>query len=183
MQVGDVLYRRIDGNNCIIKGFFFLHRDNTQSLIYENLSDLKHLVREVKEYIQLYVLFHDDTFDTVENLYTNLYMTVKEYNKMRTSTLKLNDLKLQLLRDIPKLPIKDKLYWTTQIENCRDIKLAQSLVEGLKKKLIDNADGLYSAFQIARSFPTTEYVEQESYEGQHAEEPYWREEDLVPNPK
>lgn len=149
MQVGDVLYRRIDSVQCILKGFFFLHEDHTQSLIYESLSYLKHLLYEIDKYKQLYVLFHADTFDTVENLYTNLYMTVEEYSKMR--------------------------------------EYIQS---------VENTSGLYSAFKLALDFPmlsttdvTTSYklgyveLEQESYEGQHAEEPYWREEDLVPNPR
>ena len=116
MRVGDVLHRRIDGNECIIKGFFFLHSDSTQSLIYESHSHLKHLLYEIDKYKQLYVLFHDDTFDTVENLYTNLYMLPYEYKNWK------------------------QVY----------------------QEILD---------------------EQESYEGQHAEEPYWREEDLVPNPK
>ena len=116
MRVRDVLYRRIDGNECIIKGFFLLHSDGTQSLIYESHSHLKHLLYEIDKYKQLYVLFHDDTFDTVENLYTNLYMLPYEYKNWK------------------------QVY----------------------QEILD---------------------EQESYEGQHAEEPYWREEDLVPNPK
>lgn len=142
MRVRDVFYRRIGGNECIIKGFFFLHSDGTQSLIYESHSHLKHLLYEIDKYKQLYVLFHDDTFDTVENLYTSLYRTVEEYNKMQ---------------------------------------------EYIQR--FEGADGLYSAFQIALDFPTTTphwkkvyqdiLDEQESYEGQ----PYWREEDLVPNPK
>ena len=80
MQVGNVLYRRIDSKECVIRGFFFLHEDYTMSLIYQNLSTLKRLASSD---LTLYVVFTDNTFDTVENLYTNLYMTVGEYKKMQ----------------------------------------------------------------------------------------------------
>lgn len=145
MQVGDVYYRRIDNCGCEIKGFFYLHYDGTMSTVVDNykllrISVIKHdLVPD-----NIHVLFHDDT---VENLYTNLYMTVDEHEKIK---------------------------------------------EHIQK--MASAEGLYSAFQVALNFPTlsipdvtTSYElgyiesEQESYEGQHAEEPYWREEDLVPS--
>ncbi len=80
---------------------------------------------------------------------------------IEASTLKLNNLKLKLLRDISVLPIKDKLYWTTQIENCKDIKLAQSLVEGLKRQLADDAE--ISSTSVDKRT--------------------WLESDLVPNPR
>ena len=150
MNVGDVYYRKIDHCECKIRGFFFLHSYGGQSLIYESLSYLKQLFYDIDKYQQYYVLFHNDTFDTVENLFTNLYMTKVEYDKLQ---------------------------------------------EHIQK--MENADGLYSAFQIALDFPTLfvsdvttsyelGYIEsdQESYKGQHAEEvPLWLESDLVPNPK
>ena len=44
-------------------------------------------------------------------------------------------------------------------------------------KEFQEATGLWSAFQIALKFPTT------SHNLALLDEPYWREEDLVPNPK
>jgi len=94
-------------------------------------------------------------------LFTNQEMV--SLNTLENSGLftPLNDpsvLKLQLLRDIQELPIKDKLYWTTQIQNCKDLNLAQSLIEGLKKQL------------------TTETK-------QPIVKRTWVDSDLVPNPK
>jgi len=189
VEVGDVYYRRIDGVKCIIQGFFYMHYNETRNSIVEDYSALYKLV--VKHELRpenIRVLFHNSKYDTVENLFTSLYMGKDEWNKMQeyikefenadglwsamkialefpdTSTIILNDLKLQLLRDIQELPMKDKLYWTTQIENCKDLNLAQSLVEGLKKQLQE------------------EYT-QDDYDGQHAEEQVlWNEDDLVLNP-
>lgn len=142
MNVGDVYYRKIDNCECKIKGFFFLYNDGYPSAVYSKIASIKH--QEIKRNKQLYVLFTDDTFDTVENLFTNLYMTKVEYD---------------------------------------------TLQEHIQK--MENANGLYSAMQIALDFPTTTpkwkqvyqeiLNEQESYEGQHAEV-YWNDNDLVPNP-
>lgn len=107
-----------------------MYEDLTMSLVYENYKMMMwNALRSSEE--KPYVLFHDDTFDTVENLYTKLYMTVDEYSKMQ---------------------------------------------EYIQK--MENSEGLYSAFQIAKNFTLTE---KESYENQYAEESYWREEDLVPS--
>lgn len=88
MDVGDVYYRKIDNCECKIKGFFFRHNNGEQSLIYENLSYLKQLFYDIDKYQQYYVLFYNDTFDTVENLFTNLYMTKVEYDKLQEHILK-----------------------------------------------------------------------------------------------
>lgn len=133
MNVGDVYYRKIDNCECEIKGFFYMYEDLTMSLVYKNYKMMMwNALSSSGE--KPHVLFHNDTFDTVENLFTNLYMTRVEYDKLQ---------------------------------------------EHIQK--MENADGLGSAFQIAKHFPTTEYVEQESYESQHAEA-YWNDNDLVPNP-
>lgn len=131
---------------CGIKGFFYLHYDGTMSTVVDNYKLLrKSIIKYDLVPDNIHVLFHNDTFDTVENLFTNLYMTKVEYDKLQ---------------------------------------------EHIQK--MENADGLWSAFQIALDFPTTAphwkqvYQEildnKENYEGQHAEEPYWNDDDLVPNP-
>ena len=140
MQVGDVYYRRIDNCECEIKGFFYLHHDGTMSIVVDNYKLLKSsCLRHGLEPLSINVLFHNNTFDTIENLYTNLYMTVDEYSKMKEYTQKM-----------------------------------------------ENAKGLYSAFQVASDYPTEtpnwKQVYQEILDQQeHHEEPLWYEEDLVPS--
>lgn len=151
MDVGDVYYRKIDNCECKIRGFFYMYEDLTMSLVYENYKRMMwNAMSSSGE--KPHVLFHNDTFDTVENLYTNLYMTKVEYDKLQEHSSKEG----------------------SPIEVSRYIKEFQ------------NTKGLWSALDLAIHFPqpTTSYKsasKQESYEGQHAEEPYWREEDLVPS--
>lgn len=84
MQVGDVYYRRIDNCGCEIKGFFYLHYDGTMSTVVDNYKLLRTSV--IKHDLvpdNIHVLFHNDTFDTVENLYTSLYMLPYEYKNWK----------------------------------------------------------------------------------------------------
>ena len=87
MKVGKIYYRRIEGTKCIIQGFFYLHYDNSRSSISLSLEKLIKAVYSNKlQSENIHVLFHDSTFDTVDNLFTNLYMTEVEYKKMREYT-------------------------------------------------------------------------------------------------
>jgi len=141
VEKGKKLYRKIDNKWVTIKGFFYLHDDLTQSLVYPEPVVTLYSNVDSKQIKLSHVLFEDNTFDYVHNLYTHLYMTEPEYEKSRQA----------------------------QIEKFQE------------------ADGLWSAYQIARHFPTTEHIEEEytqdDYDGQHAEEKVlWYESDLVPNP-
>lgn len=159
MKVGDVYYRKIDNCECEIRGFFYRYNDGYPSDLYQNLASIKY--QEVERNKQLYVLFTNDTFDTVDNLYTQLYLTNRDYNKLQKHSS----------------------------EEGNPVEVSRYVEE------FENADGLYSAIQIALDFPilsvpdvTTSYEigyiesDQESYDGQHAEEAYWDDNDLVPNP-
>lgn len=139
VEVGDVYYRKIDDCMCGIKGFFYLHYDGTMSTVVDNYKLLrKSIIKYDLVPDNIHVLFHNDTFDTVENLFTNLYMTKVEYDKLQ---------------------------------------------EHIQK--MENADGLYSAMQIALDFPTItphwKQVFQEILDEQPTEA-YWNDDDLVPNP-
>jgi choline kinase len=87
MKVGDVYYRRIDGVKCVIKGFFYLHYDNTRSMTVEVYSEFyKRIVKNDLRPDNIRILFHNSNYDTVENLFTSLYMGKDEWNKMQEYT-------------------------------------------------------------------------------------------------
>ena len=121
MEVGEVYYRRIDGQECKIKGFFFIHEDGMQSLIYENLSYLKLSAYEI------YVLFHNDTYDSISNLFTNLYMVPDEYKKMQEYIQSFENADglysaMQITLDFPTLSVPDvtTLYELGSIESSQE---------------------------------------------------------------
>ena len=87
MNKGDFYYRRIDGKKVIIIGFFYLHTDNTRSTVVDKYKTFSNLVfRHSLDTSLIHILFHDNTFDTVSNLFTSLYMTKVEYDKMQEYT-------------------------------------------------------------------------------------------------
>lgn len=87
MEAGNVYYRRIDGIKCVIEGFFYLHYDNTRSSVVKDFSRLfKMVCNNDLQSENIRVLFHNSSFDTVENLFTSLYMTKVEWDKMQEYT-------------------------------------------------------------------------------------------------
>ena len=133
MNVGDVYYRKIDNCECKIRGFFFLYNDGSPSSVYSSLLDIKH--QEVKRNKQLHVLFTDDTFDTVDNLYTQLYLSKQDHDKIQ--------------KHIQKM---------------------------------ENADGLWSALDLAIHFPQPTISYKSIPEQESHVEAYWDNNDFVPNP-
>ena len=121
MNKGSVYYRKSDDQHCTIKGFFFLHRDDSRSFIYENLKDIYQVIFQENYKGRTYVLFTDDTFDLKDNLFTNLYITESEYYKTQEYVQKVENTKglssaFQVALDFTPIPFDTRGYKLKPLE-------------------------------------------------------------------
>lgn len=156
MNKGDFFYRRIDGKKCIVIGFFYLHTDNTMSPVTDKYKSFSNLVfKHGLDTSRINILFHDNTFDTVENLFTNLYMTKQEYDKLQEY--------------IQKMENADGLYSATKIALDFPTISVPDVTTSYKLGYIESDQESYDG-------------QHEGYDTSHLPTIKWNDNDLVPNP-